>query len=73
MIDGIVCHDINDRIYAVPSKNDVSPAAAWYFPCICTPRGNRVFALAERKNRNTKEDNVPLCRRLDRRLRKSCQ
>src|SRR5215203_1120671 len=31
-----------------------------------------VFALIERKNRNTKEDKVPLCRRPDRRLRKSC-
>jgi hypothetical protein len=29
-----------------------------------------VFALVERKNRTTKEDKVPLCRRLDRRLRK---
>jgi hypothetical protein len=35
------------------------------------PEGTRVFALYERKNRNTKEDTVPLCRRLDRRLRKS--
>ena len=69
MIDGIVCHDINDGIYAVTSKNDVSPAATRCFSYIRVS----FFALAERKKRNTKEDNVPLCRRLDRRLRKSCQ
>jgi hypothetical protein len=31
-----------------------------------------VFALTVRKKRDTKEEKVPLCRRLDRRLRKSC-
>src|SRR5439155_20927451 len=30
-----------------------------------------VFALCERKNRNTKEDKIPLCRRSDGRLRES--
>jgi len=34
----------------------------WYFPFIC----GSFFALVERKKRTTKEDNVPLCRRLDR-------
>ena len=46
-----------NRTYAVALSTAVLPAAAWYFPFQLL----FVFALAERKNEQQKEDNVPLC------------
>jgi hypothetical protein len=56
-----------DMSYAVALSNTALPAAAWYFPFHLLFD----FTLAERKNEQQK-DKVPLCRRLDRRLRKCC-
>lgn len=56
-----------DRTYAVARISAFSPAAAWYFLLYLY----FVFALVERKNEIQKKKKVPLCRRRDRRLRKS--
>jgi len=53
---------IVDRLY----KRLLACGSTVFLILFVRPGGTRVFALYERKNRNTKAEKVPLCRRLDR-------